>query len=99
MHNHSPTNEKTGKMTTNETVAFKGSDSSTALFHSEQKENLQGGKMQQQFQEEYDRYPKTVRTYEIDGKKYVVTGVYVGNKDFKKVFGDLAFSEALKDTE
>ena len=37
-------NEKTGKMTTKETVAFKGSDSSTALFHSEQKENLQGGK-------------------------------------------------------
>lgn len=55
--------------------------------------------MQQQFKEEYDRYPKTVRTYEIDGKKYVVTGVYVGNKDFKKVFGDLAFNEALKDTE
>ena len=62
--------------------------------------------MQQQFQEEYDRYPKTVRTYEIDGKKYVVTGRkyivvshYVGNKDFKKVFGDLAFNEALKDTE
>lgn len=43
-YNHSPTNEKTGKMTTKETVAFKGSDSSTALFHSEQKENLQGGK-------------------------------------------------------
>ena len=55
--------------------------------------------MQQQFQEEYDRYPKTVRTHEIDGKKYVVTGVYAGNKDFKKVFGDLAFNEALKDTE
>lgn len=91
-------NEKTGKMTTKETVAFKGSDSSTALFHSEQK-SLQGGKMQQQFQEECDRYPKTVRTYEIGGKKYVVTSVYVGNKDFKKVFGNLAFNEALKDTE
>lgn len=56
-------------------------------------------KMQQQFQEEYDRYPKTVRTYKIGGKKYVVTSVYVGNKDFKKVFGNLAFNEALKDTE
>ena len=56
-------------------------------------------KMQQQFQKEYDRYPKTVRTCEIGGKKYVVAGVYVGNKDFKKVFGDLAFNEALKDTE
>ena len=55
--------------------------------------------MQQQFQKEYDRYPKTVRTCEIGGKKYVVAGVYVGNKDFKKVFGDLAFNEALKDTE
>ena len=56
-------------------------------------------KMQQQFQEEYDRYPKTVRTYEIGRKKYVVVSVYVGNKDFKKVFGDLAFNEASKDTE
>ncbi len=55
--------------------------------------------MQQQFQEEYDRYPKTVRTYEIGRKKYVVVSVYVGNKDFKKVFGDLAFNEASKDTE
>ena len=54
--------------------------------------------MQQQFQEEYDRYPKTV-TCEINGKKYVVASVYVGNKDFKKVFGDLAFNEASKDTE
>ena len=68
-------------------------------FIPSKKKRLQGGKMQQQFQEEYDRYPKTVRTYEIGGKKYVVTGVYVGNKDFKKVFGDLAFNEALKDTE
>lgn len=55
--------------------------------------------MQQQFQEECDRYPKTVRTYEISGKKYVVVSVYVGNKDFNKVFGDLAFNQALKDTE
>lgn len=55
--------------------------------------------MQQQFQEEYDRYPKTVRTYKIGGKKYIVTGVYVGNKDFNKVFGDLAFNQALKDPE
>ena len=55
--------------------------------------------MQQQFQEEYDRYPKTVRTYEIGGKKYVVTGVYVGNKDFKKVFDDLAFSQVLADMQ
>jgi len=55
--------------------------------------------MQQQFQEEYDRYPKTVRTCEINGKNYVVSGVYAGNKDFKKVFGELAFNEALKDTE
>ena len=55
--------------------------------------------MQQQFQEECGRYPKTVRTYEIGGKKYVVTSVYVGNKDFKKVFGNLAFNESLKNTE
>ena len=55
--------------------------------------------MQHQLQKECERFPTTVRTCEINGKKFVVVSVYVGNKDFKKVFGDLAFNEALMDTE
>ena len=31
------------------------------------------------------------------GRKYIVVSHYVGNKDFKKVFDDLAFSQVLAD--
>lgn len=55
--------------------------------------------MQQQLQRECDRFPTTVRTYEISGKKYIVVSVYAGNKDFMKVFGELAFKEALTITD
>ena len=41
--------------------------------------------------------PTTTNEYEIGGKKYIVVSHYVGNKDFKKVFDDLAFSQVLAD--
>lgn len=37
--------------------------------------------------------------YEIGGRKYIVVSHYVGNKDFKKVFDDLAFSQVLVDMQ
>ncbi|MGN0812869.1 MAG: hypothetical protein ACI4MQ_05105 [Candidatus Coproplasma sp.] len=42
-----------------------------------------------------DSVPTTSHTEIINGKKYVIVSHYVGGKDFKKVFGDLAFRQVL----
>ena len=43
--------------------------------------------------------PTSMSEYEIGGRKYIVVSHYVGNKDFKKVFDDLAFSQVLADMQ
>ena len=51
----------------------------------------------QQLSAEHGSAPTSMREYEIGGRKYIVVSHYVGNKDFKKVFEDLAFSQVLAD--
>lgn len=46
-----------------------------------------------------DDVPTTSHTEVIGGKKYVVVSHYVGNKDFKKVFSDLAFRQVLAEMQ
>ena len=48
---------------------------------------------------EFDSAPTSMSEYEIGGRKYIVVSHYVGNKDFKKVFDDLAFSQVLADMQ
>ena len=47
----------------------------------------------------FDSAPTSKSEYEIGGRKYIVVSHYVGNKDFKKVFDDLAFSQVLADMQ
>lgn len=47
----------------------------------------------------FDSAPTSMSEYEIGGRKYIVVSHYVGNKDFKKVFDDLAFSQVLADMQ
>ena len=37
----------------------------------------------------------TTHTESIGGKKYVVVSHYIGKKDFKEVFGNIAFKQVL----
>lgn len=46
-----------------------------------------------------DDVPTTSHTEVIGGKKYVVVSHYVGNKDFKKIFSDLAFRQVLAEMQ
>ncbi len=55
------------------------------------------GKNMQQTSAEFSSAPTSMSEYEIGGRKYIVVSHYVGNKDFKKVFDDLAFSQVLAD--
>lgn len=48
---------------------------------------------------EFGSAPTSASEYEIGGRKYIVTSHYVGNKDFKKVFGELAFNQVLADMQ
>lgn len=48
---------------------------------------------------EFGSAPTSTSEYEIGGRKYIVVSHYVGNKDFKKVFDDLAFSQVLADMQ
>ena len=48
---------------------------------------------------ELDSAPTSMSEYEIGGRKYIVVSHYVGNKDFKKVFDDLAFRQVLADMQ
>ena len=51
----------------------------------------------QQMSAEFSSSPTSMSEYDIGGRKYIVVSHYVGNKDFKKVFDDLAFSQVLAD--
>ncbi len=46
---------------------------------------------------EFGSAPTSTREYEIRGRKYIVTSHYVGSKNFKEVFGELAFRQVLAD--
>lgn len=46
---------------------------------------------------EFGSAPTSTREYEIGGRKYIVTSHYVGNKNFKELFGELAFRQVLAD--
>ena len=46
---------------------------------------------------EFGSAPTTTSEYEIRGKKYIVTSHYVGNKNFKELFGELTFRQVLAD--
>ncbi len=48
--------------------------------------------------EKYKDAPKRTAEYEIDGKKYVVTSHFVGNKNLDKVLYDIAFRRACEET-
>ena len=47
--------------------------------------------------DEFGSAPTSTKQCEVGGKKYVVVSHYVGNKDFKKVFCDLAYRQVLAD--
>ena len=53
----------------------------------------------QQMCAEFGSAPTSTNEYEIGGRKYIVVSHYVRNKDFKKVFDDLAFSQVLADMQ
>lgn len=56
--------------------------------------------MQQKLlQKELEQYPHTTQVTNIKGNKYIVVSVYAGNKDFKKIFCDLAYKQALSDLQ
>ena len=48
-----------------------------------------------QLNDERNGVPTTTHTEIIGGKKYVVVSHYIGKKDFREVFGDLAFRQVL----
>lgn len=48
-----------------------------------------------QLNDERNGAPTTTHTEIIGGKKYVVVSHYIGKKDFKEVFGDIAFKQVL----
>ena len=41
--------------------------------------------------------PTTTNTETIGGKKYVVVSHYIGKKDFREVFVDIAFRQVLEE--
>ena len=47
----------------------------------------------------YENMPTTSHTETLGGKKYVVVSHYIGHKDFKKVFGDLAFRQVIAEMQ
>lgn len=51
--------------------------------------------MKIQLNDERNGAPTTTHTEIIGGKKYVVVSHYIGKKDFKEVFGDIAFKQVL----
>ena len=50
-----------------------------------------------QLNDERNGTPTTAHTETIGGKKYVVVSHYIGKKDFREVFGDLAFRQVLEE--
>ena len=48
--------------------------------------------------ERYKNCPKRTAEYEIDGKKFVVTSHFVGNKNLDKVLYNIAFRRACEET-
>lgn len=52
---------------------------------------------QQKLQNGYEECPTTTRIQKINGRNYIVISHYAGNKDFKKVLGDLAFRQSCLD--
>ena len=50
-----------------------------------------------QLNDERNGAPTTTNTETIDGKKYVVVSHYIGKKDFREVFGDIAFRQVLEE--
>lgn len=51
--------------------------------------------MKIQLNDERNGAPTTTHTEIIGGKKYIVISHYIGKKDFKEVFGDIAFKQVL----
>lgn len=50
-----------------------------------------------QLNNERNGIPTTTHTESIGGKKYVVVSHYIGKKDFREVFGDIAFRQVLEE--
>ena len=48
--------------------------------------------------EMYKDAPKRTSEYEIDGKMFIVTSHFVGNKNLDKVLYDIAFRRACEET-
>ena len=48
-----------------------------------------------QLNDERNGAPTPTHTEIIGSKKYVVVSHYIGKKDFKEVFGDIAFKQVL----
>ena len=50
-----------------------------------------------QLNNERNGIPTTTNTETIGGKKYVVVSYYIGKKDFREVFEELAFRHVLEE--
>ena len=50
-----------------------------------------------QLNDERSDAPTTTNAETIGGKKYVVVSHYIGKKDFREVFGDIAFRQVLEE--
>ena len=50
-----------------------------------------------QLNDERKGTPTTAHTETIGGKKYVVVSHYIGKKDFREVFEELAFRQVLEE--
>lgn len=51
----------------------------------------------QQLREEFSNAPTSQREYMIEGKRYIVTSHYTGNKDVDEVIRKIAVNRAYKD--
>jgi len=60
-------------------------------------ERKKAGKMFE-LNEKYKDYPERISEYVIDGKKYIVHSLFVGEKNIDEVINRLAFERALKET-
>jgi len=55
------------------------------------------GKTLNQLREEFASAPTTQREYMIEGKKYIVTRHFAGDKDLDTVIREIAVNRAYKD--
>lgn len=62
-----------------------------------QTEGRRTNRQQRQLRDQYSACPKSQSEHVIDGKKYIVTRHFTGEKDINKVISELAISRANRE--